>query len=89
MSTPPIESKVQIASVTEYSWNKDGDLSVKNIATTGGITVTSTTQGIVFPTMTTTQKNAMANVAGTQVFDTTLSKMCFNTGVAWETITSA
>jgi hypothetical protein len=51
--------------------------------------VQSTTKGIRFPNMTTTQKNAMANVAGMQVFDTTLSKMCFNTGSAWETITSA
>jgi len=51
--------------------------------------VQSTTKGIRFPNMTTTQNNAMANVAGMQVFDTTLSKMCFNTGSAWETITSA
>ena len=51
--------------------------------------VQSTTKGIRFPNMTTTQKNAMADVAGMQVFDTTLGKMCFNTGSAWETITSS
>ena len=51
--------------------------------------VQSTTKGVRFPNMTTTQKNAMADVAGMQVFDTTLSKMCFNTGSSWETITSS
>ena len=51
--------------------------------------VQSTTKGIRFPNMTTSQKNAMADVAGVQVFDTTLGKMCFNTGFAWETITSS
>ena len=54
-----------------------------------GLTVTSTTTGVRFPNMTTTQKNAIANTAGMQVFDTTLGKMCFNTGSAWETITSS
>lgn len=51
--------------------------------------VQSTTKGVRFPNMTTTQKNAMADVAGMQVYDTTLNKMCFNTGSAWETITSS
>ena len=51
--------------------------------------VQSTTKGVRFPNMTTTQKNAMSNVAGNMVFDTTLGKMCFNTGTSWETITSA
>ena len=51
--------------------------------------VQSTTKGLRFPNMTTTQKNAMADVAGVQVFDTTLGKMCFNTGSAWETMTSS
>ena len=51
--------------------------------------VQSTTKGVRFPNMTTTQKNAMSDVAGNMVFDTTLGKMCFNTGSSWETITSA
>jgi hypothetical protein len=37
---------------------------------------------------TTTEKNALSVVAGTQVFDSTLAKMCFYNGTAWETITS-
>ena len=43
----------------------------------------------IIPSLTTTQKNALGNIDGMQVFDTTLSKMCFNTGTAWETITSS
>jgi hypothetical protein len=39
--------------------------------------------------MTTTQKNAIANVAGNVIFDTTLGKLCVNTGSGWQTITSA
>ena len=48
----------------------------------------STTKGVRFPNMTTTQKNAMANVAGNVIFDTTLGKLCVNSGSGWETITS-
>jgi hypothetical protein len=38
--------------------------------------------------MTTTQKNAISNVAGNVVFDTTLGKLCVNSGSGWQTITS-
>jgi hypothetical protein len=52
--------------------------------------VQSTSAGVRFPNMTTTQKNAIATpAAGTVVFDTTLSKLCVYTGAAWQTITSA
>ena len=49
----------------------------------------STTKGVRFPNMTTTQKNAVATpAAGLVVFDTTLSKLCVYSGAAWQTITS-
>ncbi len=49
----------------------------------------STTQGVRFPNMTTTQKNAIASPgAGLVVFDTDLSKLCVYSGIAWQTITS-
>ena len=49
----------------------------------------STTKGVRFPNMTTTQKNAVATPpAGLVVFDTTLSKLCVYSGAAWQTITS-
>ena len=45
---------------------------------------------ILGPGFTTTQKNALTGVAeGTVVYDTTLNKLCFYTGAAWETVTSA
>jgi hypothetical protein len=49
----------------------------------------STTKGIRFPNMTTTQKNAVSSPAtGLVVFDTTLAKLCVYSGSAWQTITS-
>jgi hypothetical protein len=50
--------------------------------------VQSTTAGVRFPNMTTTQKNAITPAAGTAVFDTTLAKLCVYSGAAWQTITS-
>jgi hypothetical protein len=38
--------------------------------------------------ITTAEKNAMANVKGTLVYDGTLNKLCQNTGAGWETVTS-
>lgn len=53
------------------------------------IQVDSTTKGILFPRMTTTEKNAISSPpAGLVVYDTTLNKLCVYT-TAWETITSA
>ena len=52
--------------------------------------VQTTTSGIRFPNMTTTQKNAMTGMQkGTVIFDTTLNKLCVYNGTAWQTITSA
>jgi hypothetical protein len=49
----------------------------------------STNQGFRFPNMTTAQKNAISSpAAGLVIFDTTLSKLCVYTGVAWQTVTS-
>jgi hypothetical protein len=51
--------------------------------------IQSTTRGVRFPNMTTTQKNAVASpLAGLIVFDTTLAKLCVYSGSAWQTITS-
>ena len=35
LNTVPIEGKVQISKDTEYGWNKDGDLTIKNINSSG------------------------------------------------------
>ncbi|CAB5223981.1 hypothetical protein UFOVP391_19 [uncultured Caudovirales phage] len=46
--------------------------------------VQSTTKGLLFPRMTTTQKNAIASpAAGLQVFDTTLNMMSYYNGTIW------
>jgi hypothetical protein len=51
--------------------------------------IESTTKGILFPRMTTTQKNAISSPAtGLVVYDTTLNKLCVRTESAWETLTS-
>jgi hypothetical protein len=58
-------------------------------AASSKLDVTSTTQGVLFPRMTTTQKNAIASPAtGLVVYDTTLNKLCVRGASAWETITS-
>ena len=49
----------------------------------------STTKGVRFPNMTTTQKTAISSpAAGLVVFDTALAKLCVYSGAAWQTITS-
>jgi len=49
----------------------------------------STTKGIRFPNMTTTQKTAIPSpAAGLVIFDTTAAKLCVYTGTVWQTITS-
>jgi len=53
------------------------------------VNISSTTQGLLFPKMTTTQKNAITPVvSGLVVFDITLNKLCVYSGTSWETITS-
>lgn len=53
-----------------------------------GLTVGGGFSAIKLTPITTTQKNAMANVKGTLVYDGTLNKLCQNTGAGWETVTS-
>jgi hypothetical protein len=47
--------------------------------------ITSTTQGVLFPRLTTTQVNAIVSPAnGLTVYNTTLSVLCFYDGTAWK-----
>tara|TARA_R110000822_G_scaffold132056_5_gene269214 strand:- start:1935 stop:2441 length:507 start_codon:yes stop_codon:yes gene_type:complete len=67
----------------------DGAIQAGAATFTAAVEVQSTTAGVRFPNMTTTQKNAIASPqAGTVVFDTTLSKLTVYSGAAWQTITS-
>ena len=67
-----------------------GNLGIGTTANASAILdAQSTTKGVRFPNMTTTQKNAVSSpAAGLVVFDTTSSKLCVYTGAAWQTITS-
>jgi hypothetical protein len=53
-----------------------------------GIGVGGTFSAVQLFPITTAQKNALANSAGLLVYDTTLGKLCINTGAGWETVTS-
>jgi len=65
-----------------FGYAASSDVSAK-------VQVESTTQGLLFPRMTTTQKNAIASPAsGLVVYDTTLGKLCVRGVSNWETITS-
>jgi len=48
--------------------------------------VTSTSKGLLLPRMDQTQRQAMANVAGMLVWDTTNSKMYVNNGGGWDSV---
>lgn len=51
--------------------------------------LTSTTQGLLLPRMTTAQINAIATpAAGLTVYNTTLALICFYNGTAWQRVTA-
>ena len=72
------------------TFDTSGNLGIGTTANASAILdAQSTTKGVRFPNMTTTQKNAISSpAAGLVVFDTTLSKLCVYSGSAWQTITS-
>jgi hypothetical protein len=79
-------SDVQIIPGRQVNINNLGSYSAQTSAL---LQVDSTTKGVLFPRMTTTQKNAIASpAAGLMVYDTDLNKLCVRTAAAWETITS-
>lgn len=58
--------------------------------TSAVLDVQSTTKGFLFPTMTTTQRDAIPTPAtGLTIFNSTTSKINFYNGAAWEVVTSA
>jgi hypothetical protein len=61
-----------------------------SISASAIVQMDSTTKGVLFPRMTTTQKNAISSpTEGLVLYDIILNKLCVYTGSAWETVTSA
>ncbi len=64
---------------SKYSVDANGNLTVA-----GSITSTSTTSGLLLPSMTTTQRNAIASPAtGLEIFNTTTNQIEFYNGSVW------
>ena len=53
-----------------------------------GIGVGGVFAAVQLSPITTAEKNALTNSAGLLVYDTTLDKLCINTGAGWQTVTS-
>ena len=81
-------SSTTLRSFSLYGPNGNVLINTTTDIASSKLTIESTTQGVLFPRMTTTQKNAIASpAAGLVVFDTTLGKLCvFST--TWQTVTS-
>jgi hypothetical protein len=59
-------------------------------AASAALTVTSTTQGLLFPRMTTAERDAIsAPAAGLVIYNTSTNKLNLRVAAAWEVITSA
>jgi len=66
---------------TEYNVDGSG-----NITTAGGFTSTSTTNGILIPRLTTTQRNALITATGLEIFNTTTNQFEFWNGTSWTAV---
>ena len=60
--------------------NEDGSLPDASAI----LDIKSTTKGVLFPRMTTAQRNLLPNMAGLTVFDVTLGSLMVNSGTKWE-----
>jgi hypothetical protein len=84
-------TRIQFFTTTERMRLEGGNLLIGTTTDVASskLTIESTTQGVLFPRMTTTQKNAIASPAtGLVVYDTTLNKLSVRGALTWETVTS-
>lgn len=66
-------------------FNQDGHFGIGTVtpASVAILDIVSTTKGVLFPRMTTTQKNAITPIAGLVIYDTTLNTLTYYNGSAW------
>jgi hypothetical protein len=90
IGTTSPSSLLSVGATSQFQVNSSGEVAIGTTINAAAIlTLTSTTKGVLFPRMTTTQKNAIVSpVAGLMVYDTTLNKLSIRTASSWETVTS-
>jgi hypothetical protein len=70
--------------VNSYGVIIQRDITLSDSNQSAILEINSTTQGVLFPRMTTTQKNAIASpAAGLVVYDSTTNKLCCYNGSTW------
>ena len=67
-----------------------GNLGIGTTSPAALLDISSTTDGVLLPRMTTTQVNAISSPEnGLTVYNTTLNTLCFYNGTSWQKVTSA
>ena len=67
-----------------------GNVGIGTTTPTALLDISSTTNGVLLPRMTTTQVNAISSPAtGLTVYNTTLNTLCFYNGTSWQKVNHA
>ena len=73
-----------------YVEGTTGNVGIGTTSPLAKLDITSTTDGVLLPRMTTTQVNAISSPEnGLTVYNTTLNTLCFYNGSSWQKVTSA
>jgi hypothetical protein len=78
LNTIPIEDKVQISSVTEYKWNKDGDILIREINSTLIRTDNITSGDWINVSITESQISDLVHTVDTNITNCSVSGSCDN-----------
>lgn len=86
-TTPTLPQTFNVGG-TAYISGQTG-INTSTPAASALLDITSTTQGVLLPRMTTTQRDAISSPArGLIIYNTTTNKLNFYNGTAWEAVTS-
>ena len=70
--------------------DSSGNVGIGTTSPAALLDISSTTDGVLLPRMTTTQVNAISSPEnGLTVYNTTLNTLCFYNGTSWQKVTSA